>query len=190
MFCNEYQNDWDAHLPHVEYAYNTSVSAATGLAPNKVHIGRLPRLPLTVFDRSYGGVHHSLDRDHLAYCDLARERQQCAYELVREQHALTVARANGRNSTITRFLKRNTLSIGQAPSKSLLLVPPQWLTNQTGARSERSCYTLTSRQICPALLLNPASRWHAANLTPTLTMLTTCRHLTAGLNQYIVHFRD
>ena len=50
MVCNEHQNDWDVHLPHVEYAYTNSVSAATGLAPNEVHIGRLPRLPLTVFD--------------------------------------------------------------------------------------------------------------------------------------------
>ena len=38
----------------------------------------------------------------------------------------------------------------------------------------QSCYTLTSRQTCPALLLNPASRWHDANLAPTLTMWTTC----------------
>ena len=101
MVCNEHQNDWDAHLPHVEYAYNNSVNAATGLAPNEVHIGRLPRLLLAVFDRSHGGAHQSLDRDHLAYCDLARERQQRAYELVREQHALTVARINGRNSTLS-----------------------------------------------------------------------------------------
>ena len=43
MVCNEHQNDWDVHLPHVEYAYNNSVSAATGLASNEVHIGRLPR---------------------------------------------------------------------------------------------------------------------------------------------------
>ena len=73
MVCNEHQNDWDAHLPHVEYAYNNSVSAATGLPPDKVHIGHLPPLPLTVFNRSYGGGHQSLDRDQLAYCDLARE---------------------------------------------------------------------------------------------------------------------
>ena len=37
--CNEHQNDWDVHLPHVEYAYNNSVSAATGLAQNEVHFG-------------------------------------------------------------------------------------------------------------------------------------------------------
>ena len=26
IVCNEHQNDWDVHLPHVEYAYNNSVS--------------------------------------------------------------------------------------------------------------------------------------------------------------------
>ena len=101
MVCNEHQNNWDVHFPHVEYAYNNSVNAATGLAPNEVHIRRLPQLPLAVFDRSHVGAHQSLDHDHLAYCDLARERQQRAYELVREQHALTVARINGRNSTLS-----------------------------------------------------------------------------------------
>ena len=73
MVCNEHQNNWDAHLPHVEYAYNDSVSAATGFAPNEVYIGCLPRLPLTVFNRSNCGGYQSFNRDHFAYCDLARE---------------------------------------------------------------------------------------------------------------------
>ena len=106
MLCNEHQNDWDVHLPDVEYAYNNSMSAATGLAPNNVHIGRLLRLPLTVFDRSYGSAHQSLDRDQLAYCDLARDRQQRTYAIVREQHALTIARVNGRNSALSDALLR------------------------------------------------------------------------------------
>ena len=71
MVVNERQDDWDAQLPHVEFAYNNSVSAATGLAPNEVHMGRLPHLPLTIFDRSGVAGHQSLPRDHLAYCDLA-----------------------------------------------------------------------------------------------------------------------
>ena len=37
MVVNERQDDWDKQLPHVESAYNNSVSAATGLAPNEVH---------------------------------------------------------------------------------------------------------------------------------------------------------
>ena len=101
MVCNEYQNDWDAHLSHVEYVYNNSASAATGLASNEVHIGRLTRPHLAVFDSFYGGARQDLDRDYLAYCDPARERQRRAYELVREQHPLTAARVNGRNSTLS-----------------------------------------------------------------------------------------
>ena len=80
MVVNERQDDWDLHLPHVESAYNNSVSAATGLAPNEVHMGRLPRFPLTVFDRTGVVGHQSLTRDHLAYCDLATDRQ------ARERH--------------------------------------------------------------------------------------------------------
>ena len=124
MVCNKHKNDWDAHLPHVEYAYNNSVNAATGLAPNEVHIGRLPRLPLAVFDRSHGGARQSPDRDHLAYCDLARERQQRAYELVREQHALTTTRINGSNSTLSdallsrpKYIRRWRLGMGLQHSR-------------------------------------------------------------------------
>ena len=36
MVVNERQDNWDVHLPHVEFAYNNYVCAATGLAPNEV----------------------------------------------------------------------------------------------------------------------------------------------------------
>ena len=91
--------------------YN-SASAATGLASNEVYIGRLPRPSLTAFDRFYSGAHQSFDCDHLAYCDLARERQQRLYELVHEQHAPTVARGNGRNSPLSDAPLRNILILG------------------------------------------------------------------------------
>ena len=42
MVGNEQQTDWDVVLPHVSSAYNNSVNAATGLAPNEIHIGRYP----------------------------------------------------------------------------------------------------------------------------------------------------
>ena len=35
MVVNQRLADWDLHLPHVEFAYNNSVSAATGLAPTR-----------------------------------------------------------------------------------------------------------------------------------------------------------
>lgn len=36
------------------------------------------------FDRSYGGIHQSLNGDQLAYCDQARELQQRAEERLRK----------------------------------------------------------------------------------------------------------
>ena len=105
MVVNERQNDWDLHLPHVEFAYNNSVSAATGLALNEVHMGRLSRLPLTVFDRTGVVGYQSLARDHLAYCDLATDRQKRAKDNARAHHALTVSRANRRNSALADALR-------------------------------------------------------------------------------------
>ena len=60
MIVNERQDHWDVHLPHVECAYNNSVSTATGLAPNEVHMNRLPHLPLTIFENRYARGHQSL----------------------------------------------------------------------------------------------------------------------------------
>ena len=85
---NELQNDWGLHLPHIESAYNNSVSAATGLAPDEVHIGHLPRPPLTVFESPSIGGHQSLNRDQLAHIGLATARQQRAYRAVWELHAV------------------------------------------------------------------------------------------------------
>ena len=103
MVVNERQDDWDLHLPHVEFTCNNSVSAATGLAPNEVHMGRLPRLTLTVFDRTGVVGHQSLARDHLAYCDLATDRQKRAKMntemcgLMPWTLSLTVCTARGRS---------------------------------------------------------------------------------------------
>ena len=105
MVVNELQNNWDVQLPHVEFAYNNSVSAATGLAPNEVHMGQLPRLPLTIFESTGVFVHRSLARDHLAYCDLATDHQQRAHDIVREHHALTVSCVERRNSALTDALR-------------------------------------------------------------------------------------
>ena len=83
------------------FTYSNFVRAATGLAPDEVRMGRLPRLPLTTFERAGVAGHQSSTRDHLAYCDLATDRQQRAYDIVREHHALTVARVNRRNSALS-----------------------------------------------------------------------------------------
>ena len=92
MVVNELQDNWDEQLPHVEFAYNNSVSAAAGLTPNEIHMRRLPCLPLTIIERTGVASHQSLARDHLACGDLATDHQQRAYDIVREHHALTVSR--------------------------------------------------------------------------------------------------
>ena len=107
MVGGEQQTDWDIHLPHVESAYNNSVSAATGLAPNEVHMGRLPRLPLTVFDLHNIGGHQGLNRDQLAYVDLATGCQQRSYHAIRELHAICVSRLDRRNAPIIDALRRS-----------------------------------------------------------------------------------
>ena len=66
---NEQKTDWDIHLPlHIEFAYNNFVSCqATGVAPDDAHMGRVPRLPLSVFDPACVSGHQGLDRDQVAY---------------------------------------------------------------------------------------------------------------------------
>ena len=48
MTINQRQDDWTLELSQVEFACNNSVSSATGLASDEVHMGRRPRLLMTV----------------------------------------------------------------------------------------------------------------------------------------------
>ena len=80
----------------------------------------------------------SFDCDHLAYSDLARERQQRAYELVHEQHALTGARVNGRNSTLSDALLRDILILGNRTNSGV--------STQPRARSPSPKMNITSRE--------------------------------------------
>ena len=68
-------------------------------------MGRLPRLPLTVFDRQGVVGHQSLARDHLPYCDLATDRQKRANGIVRVHHALTVSRVKRSNPALADALR-------------------------------------------------------------------------------------
>ena len=98
MVCNEHQN--------TPITITTPLAPPWALPPMKSTSDASRAPPLAVFDRSYGDAHQNLDRNQLAYCDFARERQQRAYELVQEQQALTVARVNGRNSALSDALHR------------------------------------------------------------------------------------
>ena len=43
VYCNRYQDDWDVHLQHVAFAYNTTISSATGFTPFCMLFGREAR---------------------------------------------------------------------------------------------------------------------------------------------------
>lgn len=74
MVVNERLDDWDAHLSHVQFAYNNSFGAATDLVPNEVRLGRMPRLSLTTSERTNIDGHRRLEHDRLAYCELTSWR--------------------------------------------------------------------------------------------------------------------
>ena len=68
-------------------------------------MSRLPRLPLTISECTGVFGHQGLAHDHLAYCDLATDRQKRTYDIVREHHALTVSRVERRHSAVTNALR-------------------------------------------------------------------------------------
>ncbi|RNA12853.1 Retrovirus-related Pol poly from transposon [Brachionus plicatilis] len=45
-FVNDHQNNWDALLPCLAYAYNTSTHATTNHRPYEIMFGRQPKIPL------------------------------------------------------------------------------------------------------------------------------------------------
>lgn len=75
------QNNWDEMLMQAVAAHNNNVSRGIGLAPNEGHIGRYPRLPMTILEgRSVKG-HQSLKQDQLEYLELMRDRQTKAHQV-------------------------------------------------------------------------------------------------------------
>ena len=63
-------------------------------------MGRRPRLPLTIFERTGVTGHQSLARVHLPCSNVATDHQQHAYDIVREHHALTDSYVQRRNSAL------------------------------------------------------------------------------------------
>ena len=149
MIFIERQNDWDVHLPHVEFTYNNSVSAATGLVPNEMHMNCLPHLPLTIVEHRYARGHQRLTRDRLERCDLAADRQWRAYALVREQHAITVSRVEHRNSRLSNALKQHlTYTVGGWVCSTTPKLPFAGEPNPAPMqRFSRQNYRLTGRVI-------------------------------------------
>ena len=88
---------------------------ATGLAPNEVHIGRCPRLPMTVLasQKQIRGA-QSLHRDELDYLHLMKDKQQEAYRLVIESERLTKEKHRKNSEKIDDIMhKRPVYEVGQ-----------------------------------------------------------------------------
>ena len=106
LVISEQQDDWDECLPHVVQAYNSSVSAATGLAPNEIHLGCMPRLPMTTIDECVVKGHTGGKQDQLLYLDIVRERQQRAFELVQESHLTAMSKIQRSNTKLLAILHK------------------------------------------------------------------------------------
>ena len=108
------QSNWDELLLHTIAAHNNSVSRGTGLAPNEAHIGRHPRLPMTILEGRGARDHRGLRRDQLDFLQLMRERQNRAYELVRKEDLLIKAKHHAADEKLNSiFRQRPNFAAGQ-----------------------------------------------------------------------------
>ena len=98
------QANWDEMLPHAVAAHNNNVSRGTGLAPNVVHIGRYPRLPMTILEGRGVSGNQGLKQDQLDYLNLMRDKQRKGYELVREQDKITKAKHEKSNQVLNSII--------------------------------------------------------------------------------------
>ena len=106
LVISEQRDDGDEWLPYVVQAYNNSVSAATGLAPNGIQLGRMPRLPMTVIDECVVKGDTDEKQDQLLYLDIVQERQQRAFELVQESHLIAMSKIQRSNTKLLAILHK------------------------------------------------------------------------------------
>ena len=82
----------------------TASAAARELAPNEAHIVRFIRLPVTILEGRGARSHQGLRRDQLDLLQLMRERQNKAYELVKNEDFLIKAKHHAANEKLkTRY---------------------------------------------------------------------------------------
>ena len=91
---------------HAVAAHNNNVSGGTGLAPDEVHSGRYPRLPMAILEGRGVKGHQGLKQDQLGYLELMRDRQVKAYELVKEEDRLIKARHEANNEHLAEVINR------------------------------------------------------------------------------------
>lgn len=79
-------------MSHAVAAHNNNVSRGTKLAHTEVHIGRYPRLPMTILKGRDVRGNYGFKRDQFDFLKLTRGRHKRAYKLVRDEDRLTKAR--------------------------------------------------------------------------------------------------
>jgi len=67
MYVATDQLDWDQHLPFIQFAYNSSVHAATKVSPFKILYGREPIFPTDQELKIYPGDMENLQKDAQDY---------------------------------------------------------------------------------------------------------------------------
>ena len=114
----------------------------------------------------------------LAYCNLAMDRQQRAYDIVSEHHVLTVAHVNRRNSALSDALR----SVPESAVGGWAWVYNTVATIRLGAKPDTDAHVLKAKlslnwTICPAPILAGAYRFNAASPVPPPTTVATCRSI-------------
>lgn len=100
------QKNWDEMLIHAVSAHNNNISRGIGLAPNEVHIGRYPRLPMTILEGRGVKGHQGIKRDQLDHIDLMRDKQIRAYDLVRREDRIIKAKHEASNTRLNAIIQR------------------------------------------------------------------------------------
>ena len=102
------QNNSDEMLLHAIAAHNNNVSTGTRLAPNKVHIGRYTRLPMTILEGSGVKGQQSEKRDPLAYLELMGDGQVQTHRFFRKEDRLIKTKLKAAKKGIYAALNNRT----------------------------------------------------------------------------------
>ena len=106
LVTSEQHDDWDEWLPNMVQVYNDSLSAATGLVPNEIHLGCMPRLPMTIIEECVVKGNMGEKQDQLLYLDIVREMQQHSFELVQESHLIAMSKLQRSNTKLLAILHK------------------------------------------------------------------------------------
>jgi hypothetical protein len=90
VYVNRFQDDWDLYLPHVAYAYNTTISTATGFTPFCMLYGREARQLCNQWIEKY----QQDEGDKQEYVVKLAEALQLGWDLAGAKKGPTVARWN------------------------------------------------------------------------------------------------